>query len=243
MATVSGRLRSSSTAGRATPARTTRASCATTSAKAGCCPIADCEDRQRVLVRGVLRTVTLRPRGGVPALEAELYDGTSVLTVIWLGRRRIAGIEPGRAIQVQGRIGRQERAPGDVQPPLRAALLVMREKADQQTGERQGSGRPSRCCTSTTSARHRRGRRARPALPGDGRPSRHDRGRRAHDHVHVDVHRDQGDPARDRAEPRGRRGHAAGAARAAQLGAVRPQRAVRHRRRHLLRVAGRPQRR
>jgi hypothetical protein len=58
----------------------------------------------------VLRTVTLRPRGGVPALEAELYDGTSVLTVIWLGRRRIAGIEPGRAIEVQGRIGRQERA-------------------------------------------------------------------------------------------------------------------------------------
>jgi hypothetical protein len=109
MATVSGRLRSSlnrwATSG-SNDARELRDS----SVKAGCRPIADCEDRQRVLVRGVLRTVTLRPRGGVPALEAELYDGTSVLTVIWLGRRRIAGIEPGRAIEVQGRIGRQDRA-------------------------------------------------------------------------------------------------------------------------------------
>ncbi len=72
--------------------------------------IADAPEREQVVVNGVLRTVTLRPRGGVPALEAELYDGTSVLTVIWLGRRRIAGIEPGRAIEVQGRIGRQDRA-------------------------------------------------------------------------------------------------------------------------------------
>lgn len=78
-----------------------------TSVRAGCCPIAEAQDRQRVTLQGVLRTVTLRPRGGVPALEAELYDGTAVLTVIWLGRRRIAGIEPGRHIQVMGRIGTQ----------------------------------------------------------------------------------------------------------------------------------------
>ena len=76
-----------------------------TSIQAGCCPIAEADDRQRVTLQGVLRTVTLRPRGGVPALEAELYDGTAVLTVIWLGRRRIAGIEPGRQVQVSGRIG------------------------------------------------------------------------------------------------------------------------------------------
>ena len=78
-----------------------------TTTKAGCCPIAEAEDRQRVALQGVLRTVTLRPRGGVPALEAELYDGSDVITVVWLGRRRIAGIEPGRSIQVLGRIGRQ----------------------------------------------------------------------------------------------------------------------------------------
>jgi RecG-like helicase len=78
-----------------------------TSAKAGCCAVADAGDRQRVTVQGTLRTVTLRPRGGVPALEAELYDGSGVLTLVWLGRRRIAGIEPGRSIRVLGRVGMQ----------------------------------------------------------------------------------------------------------------------------------------
>ena len=58
-------------------------------------PIAEAPDRELVRLRGTLRTVTLRPRGGVPALEAELYDGTGVLIVVWLGRRRIAGIDPG----------------------------------------------------------------------------------------------------------------------------------------------------
>jgi hypothetical protein len=67
--------------------------------------IADAPDRERVKLRGSLTTVTLRPRAGVPALEAELKDGTGVITVVWLGRRRIAGIGPGRAISVEGRIG------------------------------------------------------------------------------------------------------------------------------------------
>jgi hypothetical protein len=78
--------------------------------KAGCCLIEDAADRQQVELQGSLRTVTLRPRGGVPALEAELYDGSGVLTLVWLGRRRIAGIEPGRQIKVVGRIGSQETA-------------------------------------------------------------------------------------------------------------------------------------
>jgi hypothetical protein len=80
-----------------------------TTLQAGCCPISEAEERQRVTVQGVLRTVTLRPRGGVPALEAELYDGTAVITVVWLGRRRITGIEPGRQIKVMGRIGTQHQ--------------------------------------------------------------------------------------------------------------------------------------
>lgn len=77
-------------------------------AASGCIAIADAPDRERVLVRGTLRTVTLRPRGGVPALEAELYDGSGVITLVWLGRRRIAGISPGRALRVAGRIGDHE---------------------------------------------------------------------------------------------------------------------------------------
>ena len=76
-----------------------------TAEKAGLVTIADAPDREHVTVQGTLKTVTLRPRGGVPALEAELYDGSGTILLIWLGRRRIAGISPGRQIRVEGRIG------------------------------------------------------------------------------------------------------------------------------------------
>ena len=71
-----------------------------------CDLIADCQDRSPVRLRGTLRTVTLRPRGGVPALEAELFDGSDSLMLVWLGRREIAAISPGRSLEVEGRIGR-----------------------------------------------------------------------------------------------------------------------------------------
>jgi hypothetical protein len=75
--------------------------------KAGRCDlIADSADRRPVRLRGTLKTVTLRPRGGVPALEAELFDGSDSLTLVWLGRREIAAISPGRSVEVLGRIGR-----------------------------------------------------------------------------------------------------------------------------------------
>jgi RecG-like helicase len=76
--------------------------------KAGMVPIAEAPDREKVTVQGTLRTVTLRPRGGVPALEAELYDGSGAISLVWLGRRRIGGIAPGRVVRVQGRIGVQD---------------------------------------------------------------------------------------------------------------------------------------
>lgn len=76
--------------------------------KAGLVPISDAPDREKVVVQGTLRTVTLRPRGGVPALEAELYDGSGSISVVWLGRRRIGGITPGRTIRAEGRIGVQD---------------------------------------------------------------------------------------------------------------------------------------
>jgi hypothetical protein len=70
----------------------------------GATAIADAVDRELVDLRGILRTVTLRPRAGTPALEAELYDGSGSVTVIFLGRRRIAGIDPGRTVQIRGRL-------------------------------------------------------------------------------------------------------------------------------------------
>ena len=71
----------------------------------GATPVRDCADRRRAVVAGTVRTVTLQPRAGSPALEAELFDGSDSLMLVWLGRREIAAISPGRAIEVQGRIG------------------------------------------------------------------------------------------------------------------------------------------
>lgn len=82
-----------------------------THTSAGGLSIADAPERERVTVTGVVHTVTLRPRGGVPALEAELDDGSGVITVVWLGRRRLAGVEPGRSITVTGCIGQQNGVP------------------------------------------------------------------------------------------------------------------------------------
>lgn len=78
------------------------------SGREGATPIAACAERRRCRVAGTLRTVTLRPRGGAPSLEAELYDGSGAVDLIWLGRRRIAGIEPGRAICAEGLISVQD---------------------------------------------------------------------------------------------------------------------------------------
>lgn len=74
-------------------------------ARAGCELIADKDDRQIATLHGTLRSVTLRPRGGVPALEAELCDGSGSVLVVWLGRRHIAGIDPGKQLTVHGRLG------------------------------------------------------------------------------------------------------------------------------------------
>nr|WP_194917701.1 amino acid permease [Catenulispora rubra] len=70
----------------------------------GATAIADCPDREQVVMAGTLRTVRMRPRAGVPVLEADLWDGTGSVTVSWLGRRQIPGIAPGRRIVVRGRI-------------------------------------------------------------------------------------------------------------------------------------------
>ena len=68
-------------------------------------------DRQRVCIAGTLRTVVLRPRAGVPALEAELYDGSGTARIVWLGRRRIPGIEPGRVVVARGLLSQDHGMP------------------------------------------------------------------------------------------------------------------------------------
>ena len=70
----------------------------------GATVVARCGDRMPVTVFGTVRALTIRPRAGVPALEAELYDGSGTVTLVWLGRRTIAGLGPGRQLRATGRI-------------------------------------------------------------------------------------------------------------------------------------------
>lgn len=76
--------------------------------EAGAVPIKTCTDRQLVHLTGTLTTVTIRPREGHPTLEVELRDGSGTVTLVWLGRRRIPGIDPGRAVKIAGRISCQD---------------------------------------------------------------------------------------------------------------------------------------
>jgi hypothetical protein len=73
-------------------------------------PIADLADRGQAEVVGTLRAVTVRPRGNSPAVQADLWDGSGSLTLVWLGRRHIPGIEPGRHLRVSGRVAHHRGA-------------------------------------------------------------------------------------------------------------------------------------
>ena len=72
-------------------------------ASAGCEAVSSCRKGAIVTVTGRLKSVVYTPRETVPTLEAELFDGSGSVTLVWLGRRRIPGIEPGRTLTARGR--------------------------------------------------------------------------------------------------------------------------------------------
>jgi hypothetical protein len=74
------------------------------SAKAGGKPVPNCVRGEKVTVSGRLISVVYCPRTNLPTLEAELFDGSGSVTLVWLGRRRIPGIEPGRSLSAEGRL-------------------------------------------------------------------------------------------------------------------------------------------
>jgi RecJ-like exonuclease len=65
--------------------------------------VSACQKGKLVTVTGRLKSVVYTPRETVPTLEAELFDGSGSVTLVWLGRRRIPGIEPGRTVTARGR--------------------------------------------------------------------------------------------------------------------------------------------
>jgi hypothetical protein len=66
----------------------------------------DCRRGQEVTMVGTLRSVEANARGCAGGVRAELFDGTDTITLVWLGQRRIPGIESGRTLKVRGRVGR-----------------------------------------------------------------------------------------------------------------------------------------
>ncbi|WIM88445.1 OB-fold nucleic acid binding domain-containing protein [Candidatus Mycobacterium wuenschmannii] len=68
----------------------------------------DCERGQEVTVVGMLRSVECNGQGCSDGVRAELFDGTDTIELVWLGQRRIPGIESGRTLRVQGRLGKLE---------------------------------------------------------------------------------------------------------------------------------------
>ncbi|MEY2634232.1 MAG: hypothetical protein RIS75_172 [Actinomycetota bacterium] len=61
---------------------------------------------QLTTLTGTVRSLILRPEVTVPALEADLFDGSGHISLVWLGRRKIRGIHPGISMSVTGRLVR-----------------------------------------------------------------------------------------------------------------------------------------
>src|ERR671919_61 len=68
----------------------------------------DCQRGQEVTMVGTLRSVEANAKGCAGGVKAELFDGTDSVILVWLGQRRIPGIESGRTLRVHGRVGKLE---------------------------------------------------------------------------------------------------------------------------------------
>ena len=65
-------------------------------------PLGELEARDRTKVCGEVKRMTIKPRSGIPSTEIVINDGTGDATVIFSGRRHVAGIEHGHCIIVEG---------------------------------------------------------------------------------------------------------------------------------------------
>ena len=79
-------------------------------------PIAAVSPRQRVRVAGRVKSVRVQPRAGSPNLECVLTDGSGGLLLVFQGRPKIAGIEPGARLVAEGMVGTWGRRPAMLNP-------------------------------------------------------------------------------------------------------------------------------
>jgi Amino acid permease len=71
----------------------------------GCLPIAEARYRDRVRLGGRVRSLRVAPQHDAPVLELVLDDGTAGISVVFLGRRRIPGVEVGTHMVIEGTVG------------------------------------------------------------------------------------------------------------------------------------------
>jgi RecG-like helicase len=81
---------------------------AETSQASGAQRACDCSRGEEVTMLGRLRSVEACPKSGNASIEAEFFDGTEQIKLVWIGRRRIPGIEPGKTLLVRGRVGERD---------------------------------------------------------------------------------------------------------------------------------------
>ena len=79
-------------------------------------PIASVVPRQRIRVAGRVKSVRVQPRAGTSNLECVLSDGTGGLLLVFQGRPKIAGIEPGARLVAEGMVGTWGRRPAMLNP-------------------------------------------------------------------------------------------------------------------------------
>jgi hypothetical protein len=79
-------------------------------------PIAAVVPRQRVRVAGRVKSVRVQPRAGTSNLECVLSDGTGGILLVFVGRPKIAGIDPGARLVAEGMVGTWSRRPAMLNP-------------------------------------------------------------------------------------------------------------------------------
>jgi RecG-like helicase len=70
----------------------------------GCCAIDEIQPRTVTRCVGEVSSVRIVPRAGAPSLEVALTDGRGMLTAVFFGRKKIAGLSPGRRVVVEGMV-------------------------------------------------------------------------------------------------------------------------------------------
>ncbi|MGB3828980.1 MAG: OB-fold nucleic acid binding domain-containing protein [Ornithinimicrobium sp.] len=73
-------------------------------ARPGCVTIGTLAHRDQATITGTVHSVAVPPKSQHPQLGVELYDGSGILELVWLGRRSIGGIVPGAYLTVHGRV-------------------------------------------------------------------------------------------------------------------------------------------